>query len=68
MKPWVTLVMLGAVISFILGAMTAGDPGGWWLLAGALFSGLMWALIVWRSGHTPSSAWKDLRRPPRDHL
>lgn len=66
LKPWVVMVLVVSITTFTIGAMTGG--GGLWLLAGALFYGIFIALVVWRDGHTPSSAWSALRRPPREGL
>lgn len=68
LKPWVVMVLVVSVTSFTIGAMTSGGEGGLWLLAGAAFHGIFIALLVWREGHTPSSAWSALRRPPREGL
>ncbi len=68
LKPWVVMVLVVTVAVFTIGAMTSDGDGGLWLLAGALFHGIFIALLVWSDGHTPSSAWHALRRPPREGL
>lgn len=65
---WGSLILIVAGISLVIASISPGGISGWWALPAALFSGLMWAIIVWRSRHTPASAWKNLRRPPREDL
>lgn len=69
LRPWVVMVLVISVTAFTIGATTSnGGGGGVWLLAGALFHGIFIALLVWSEGHTPSSAWRALHRPPREGL
>lgn len=67
MKAWIGLWLLGATVTFILSART--DNMSFWLVIGlAAYSGLMWVLIVWRTGLTPAQAWRRLNEPPRKDL